>query len=56
METVIGVGDIVKCLQPGEEAVEITATVERVPCQFTHHQPVEDSEGGRVKTGQLVRR
>ncbi len=55
LESVVSVGDIVKCLQQREKVVEITSTVERVSCEFTHHEPVEDSEGRWIKTGQLIR-
>lgn len=56
LEAIIGVGDIIKGFQPGEKAVELAAAVERVSCQFTHHQPVEKREGRRVQTRQFIRR
>lgn len=56
LEAIIGVSDIVEGFQPGEKAVELAAAVERVSCQFTHHQPVEEGEGRRVQTSQFIRR
>lgn len=54
LEAIVGVGDVVKGFQPGEKAVELTAAVERVSCQLTHHQPVEERERGRVETSQFI--
>lgn len=56
LEAIVGVCDVVEGLQPGKEAVELAAAVERVSCQLTHHQPVEEGEGGRVQSGQFIGR
>ena len=54
LEPVVGVRDVVERLQPGEEAVELAATVEWVSRQLAHQEAVERGEGGRVETAQLV--
>lgn len=56
LESIVGVSDIIKGFQPGEKAVELAAAVERVSCQLTHHQPVQEREGRRVQTSQFIRR
>lgn len=56
LEAIIGVCDVVKRLQPDQEVVKIAATVERIRCQFAHHQPTENGKGGWVNAGQFVGR
>lgn len=56
LKPVVGVCDVIEGLQPGEEVVQVTTTMEGVPSQLTHHEAVQNGKGGGVEAGQLIGR